>query len=276
MNSFNEVGLGFAEFVAQLLNETFDSVLSAQNYQLEKYIELENAKNLSSERFFDLYLDEDALAQRELDTFGIQLKAKMVVPSNILIILEEIFESTVGFLNKNRLTKSGYEDIQGYLKESLVEERKNLIDTLLNKTELARLVVDSGEIRAKLELSNLHDEGGDDDDKNVRSADSITMAAGAIKPKETNAPIKTPIKPPKGTTQPANPESLSDLIGKIPIKEFINPSTKEKTLIVDKKALPEGLGIKSSIPDVRVIARPVKMTTNSNLFSEVVIKFKTV
>ena len=156
----------------------------------------------------------------------------------------------------------------------LVEERKSLIDSLLNKTELARLVVDSGEIKAKLELSNLHDSTNGDDGIN----DAGKRVAKGTTPIKANIPDKTTI-PPKGTignTDTNLPEGMSDLIGKIPIKEFIDPNTNFKTLIVDKKSIPERLGVKASIPDVRVVARPVKMTTNSNLYSEVVIKFKTV
>lgn len=263
MNSFNEVGLGFAEFVSQLLNETFDSVLSAQNYQLEKYIELENARNLSTERFFELYMDDEILEQRELDIFGISLLAKKVLSAEVIATIEEELGTTDGIVFKNRLTKNGYTEIQNFIKETVVNERKSLLDTLLNKTELARLVVDSGEIRAKLELTNLHDQ---DDD---------TAAAGKTASKRVIKPTKTPVTENNPIAEKPAPEGFS-VRDKLQIKEFIDPETKGKTLIVDKNSIPEGLGIKSLIPDVRVIAKPVKMTATSNLYSEVVIKFKTI
>lgn len=244
MNSFSEVGLGFAEFVSQLLNETFDSVLTAQNYQLEKYVELENARNLSQERFFALYLDNSVLLERALDIFGLPIKVKMAVESTVLAAMEDIFEDTTNMINKGQLTQDGYLAIQAFLLENVVNERKSMLDALLNKMEAARLVIDSGEIRAKLEFSNLHEA-------------TTTTDTGR-------------------KSRARQPQNIPGRIKNIDIKEYIDPTTKQKTLIVDKTTIPDGIDVKTIIPDVRVIARPVKMTTNSNLFSEVVIKFKTV
>lgn len=265
MNSFSEVGLGFAEFVAQLLNETFDSVLTSQNYQLEKYIELENAKNLSNERFFALYLDDSVLSERELDIFGLALQAKMHLSPTILAILDDIFGTEIkGIVEKDHLTEQGYQEVKAFLLETVVEERKAMIDTLLGKMELARLVVDSGEIKAKLELSNLYEE------------DSSTTAAGAGRKKATpKRSIKRPTTDPTKLTQ-ATPDNLTNIIRNIDIKQYVDPTTQLKTLIVDKASIADGTPVKALIPDVRVIAKPVKMTSSSNLYSEVVIKFKTV
>ena len=56
---FSKISLGFAEFVSQLMYETFDAILDSQNYQLNKYLELESALNTPNSFFVDKYISEE-------------------------------------------------------------------------------------------------------------------------------------------------------------------------------------------------------------------------
>jgi len=266
MEDFGEVSLGFAEFVSQLLQETFDATLSAQSYQLEKISELESSLNLPNERFREMYLSEDMLLEKELDIFGAKLINQMELSSDVMDIIEGLFDDTSSIVIAGKLTNEGLNKLQAYVLESLVAERKNALRGLINKTEMTRLMVDSGEIRAKLELTNLSQnlaaQGGNTDSKSLRkSKESVTD--------------KTPAKEPNKASIDELSSAYVSLKG-IKMREIIDPETNRKTLIVDKESISNKLNIDFSMPSVRIVAKPASVSSSSNLFSEVIIKFKTI
>lgn len=76
MEDFKEVSLGFAEFVSQLIQETFDAVLSSQNYQLEKYAELEAKMNLPNNVFAEYYITNEQIETKNWSISGLKLSLK--------------------------------------------------------------------------------------------------------------------------------------------------------------------------------------------------------
>ena len=70
MQNIQEVSLGFAEFVSQLIQETFEAILSSQNYQLERYAELQGRLNLPNEAYRTAYNIDDKVGERVQQYFG--------------------------------------------------------------------------------------------------------------------------------------------------------------------------------------------------------------
>lgn len=251
MADFSKVSLGFAEFVSQLLHETFDAVLSAQNYQLEKYSALEKALGTSTLKFKELYITDDEIKEKEIEFFGAALMENMIIPDDMLISLKETVpdfdpEMQDKAIRKGKLTPYGVTLLADFVLESLVAEKKGEIRQLVNHSDMVRLIVDSGEIRAKLELTSLY-----------QGPDTETVK------KEDPQKVPTPTLKSQGLKE-------------VKIKEFEDPVSKLKTLIIDKASIQKNAPVAGSMPNVRLIATPATSTSNSNLFSEVVIKFKTV
>jgi hypothetical protein len=135
MENFSEVGLGFSEFVGQLLQETFDATLSAQNHQLEKYRELQEALNLSSDAFKKDYLNAEMIADKELAQFGVLIENLGVIKDDQLSYLETQFDSLKGIVYRGKLTKDGVQKVKNLTIENLVDEYKSSIELLLNRAE---------------------------------------------------------------------------------------------------------------------------------------------
>lgn len=271
MADFSKVSLGFAEFVSQLLHETFDAVLSAQNYQLEKYSALEKALGISTPEFKESYITDEEIKEKEIELFGAALVENMIIPDDMLTRLKETVpdfdpEMQDKAIRKGKLTAYGVTLFADVSLESLVAEKKGEIRQLVNHSDMVRLIVDSGEIRAKLELTNLY-----------QSADT-EPARGDDPKKEPPPEISDPpgkgatVKPTSGATPTIKRQGLKET----KMKEIEDPVSKLKTLIIDKASLQKNATFAGSMPNVRLIATPATSTSNSNLFSEVIIKFKTV
>lgn len=253
MENFKEVSLGFAEFVSQLLQETFEAVLSAQNFQIEKYHELAKALSLPNEIFVEQFISETQLLEKEIDFFGFQIKKHMGVDKAFEDFLIAQFETLDRIVHSQRLTTEGYENIKSFIVNLLVEEKKEILNQLLNQSNAKNLIVDSGQITAKLELSNLYSSNGETD---------ISKIAQGKSSKESVTQVNVP-----------------NLIGsrlQVPIYEIRDDITNKTTILIDKSAIIDASRVNLSIPTVRLIAKPIKMSSASNLFTEVKINFKTV
>lgn len=268
MAEFNKVSLGFAEFVSQLLHETFDAVLSAQNYQMEKYSELEKALSISEVVFKELYISDEELLAKEIELFGTSITENMIVNENLLkSIISNFpdFNESNGIV-KGKLVLTGKEEIKNNLALILVTEKRDKIREMINKSDMVRLMVDSGEIRAKLELTNIYQ------DNEAKTDDSKS-------PAETGSIGKTKILKKPIITKSANLDfkNIGDLKSSgLKVNIFEDEVTKQKTVLIDKSSIQKSEIKPSTLPNVRLIATPAQITSNSNLFSEVVIKFKTI
>ena len=107
MEDFKEVSLGFAEFVSQLIQETFEAILSSQNYQLEKYLEIESKLNLPNEKFIEEFITVEQIDNKEILFFGFELVKQMKIDDGLKeFIIKEFGESTK-IVHKGKLTVNG-------------------------------------------------------------------------------------------------------------------------------------------------------------------------
>ncbi|MEZ5059853.1 MAG: hypothetical protein R2879_22700 [Saprospiraceae bacterium] len=256
MNDFKEVSLGFAEFVSQLIQETFDAIQSSQNYQLERFAALESKLNLSDEIFANRYVSSEEIEHKIQEFFGFSISEGMKINERLLEFFDENFESNNGFFKNSILTKFGHQTLTDYFTSILVSEKKALVNVLVNKSNGTNLVVDSGEILAKLELSNLYQEDSSQGSKPAQKKVSFEDEA---------------IKKANLSTQTAIPGFKK----KIDILNIKDDKSGKTTILIDKNSLNE-IQSNFQLPDVRLAVQPAKITSENNLYSEIKIKFKTV
>lgn len=293
MSDFSKVGLGFAEFVSQLLQETFDATLSAQNYQVEKYLELEKALSLSENLFKERYLTDEDISAAELEVFGVSLQNQMTLNDDLLSIIKEIAEDSEEItaseiVSQNKLTSRGFDFLNEYIVSVLIETRKSNIQEMINRNDMARLVVDSGEINTKLEFSNVS--LGSGGPVPVPSPQRNIAPTAGRTPQPVQQPSDVPIIAPGDPTDrfptpdliddrlPDQPvrASASGLTPRVKTRELIDPETNERTILLEKDTLEQPDKISSVLPGVRLIARPIRSNSSSNIYSEITIKFRTV
>jgi hypothetical protein len=273
--------------VGQLLTETFEATINAQQYQLSRYAELEAMADLPDEEFLIRYVDPQTVLNREIAYAGAPIARQMEVPASrqplLLELTEEYEEQSVIF--KNRLTNYGFDSLREVIDTMVVNEQKSQLRALLARMEQARLVVDSGEITAKLELNSVYQapestegETALPDASTVKSA-RLAMSApvsSEIAPEITAEvdPVKTP-----ADSEPVKPavDNLAMLDRSIydGIKTLEDPLTKETTLLFDKEVLDKAVNTGTDGP-VRITAKPLASSATSSVFSEVTIRFKTV
>ena len=251
MEDFKEVSLGFAEFVSQLIQETFDAVLSSQNYQLEKYAELEAKMNLPNNLFAEYYITSDQIETKKLEHFGFKIEPQMHVDEDLRQFIAETFDLDQGLIYNNKLTGLGSDLINGFISDLLVRERKSILNALLNKSGVSNLVVDSGEISAKLELKNLF------------SGENAYPVSPSLQKIEQDVLTKEKVKLP----------TIAKEVDVINIKDAL---TGHSTVLIDKKTANDIGSSNYQIPNVRLSAQPAKLNSSSNLYSEIKINFKTV
>lgn len=259
MENFKTVSLGFAEFVSQLLQETFESILSAQNDQLERFNEFERVLNLSDEQFAAAHLTEDEITDKIIEVFGVEIITGMSVNQELQTIIKHEIGETEEVVRRRKLTASGSQILRSFAINLLVSTKKTALTQLLNMAETTRLIVDSGEISAKLELACLYGTEA----KETTQAKTRVKEVPPTKTEEVN--LGTSITTLSKDTELKKP---------IAIKEVVDEQN-QTTLIIDKTQLKESSKINFSIPSVRVTAKPAAMNSSSNLFSEVKIRFKT-
>ncbi|MCO6176226.1 hypothetical protein NHF50_14340 [Flavobacterium sp. NRK F10] len=258
MANFKEVSLGFSEFVSQLIQETFDAILSSQNYQLEKYAALESKLNLPNNAFIKNFISNDEIEAKKYEYFGFKIEKQMVVNENLINFLTETFESNQNLVFNKKLTNAGYNAITEYVSDILVEERKAILKTLINKSNTSNIVVDSGEITAKLELTNLFKQ--DTGDKSAKSAKLLKSNITLIN--ESKEAIKQ--------------ISLPTFQKKVDVIDFKDEKSGKTTILIDRKSIENINDSNFQIPNVRLSVQPTKLTETSNLYSEIKITFKTV
>ena len=269
MTDYTQVALGFSEFVGQLLSETFEATINAQQYQLGRYAEMDAMVSLPDVEFLLRYVDPQLIIDRELIIAGAPIARQMDVPvarqALILQLTEEYEEQSVIF--KNRLTNYGFDALRAVIDAMVVREQKSQISALLARMEQARLVVDSGEITAKLELTSVFQTQTTD------TATTDATAKTAVKSTLTKTPLTADAlltaTPDKGTLA-LSTASLYD-----GIKTLEDPVTKETTLLFDKEVLDKAVNTGADAP-VRITAKPIASSATSSVFSEVTIRFKTI
>lgn len=240
---YTRIGLGFAEFVAQLLRETFDAILDAQSYQLDKFTALRTILQNDTKVFFERYCSLEEVNFLMESTLGFKPDSKRVLTTIDLEILNEIFSNEdQSFIENNLLNSGGITFLFEYFKLKVIDSKREKLIHLINKPELSVLMVDSGEIKSKLELFCYNE--------SVKPIDGSTKSK--LKIDEINLAV---------------PNQKM-------VKEIVDKETGLKTIIIDKSKIGDKISLE--LPSTRLIANPIKSTTSTNLYSEVTIKFKTI
>lgn len=295
MQNIQEVSLGFAEFVSQLIQETFDAILSSQNYQLERYAELQSRIDLPNANYRQVYNIDSRIQQRLLQILGFTLTIGMPVDQILNDFLVDNFDDISLFVDAtNQLTNTGYDAVNNLIVDLIINEEKTMLNTLINQSDVSRLVVDAGEITAKLELSSLFmddtpppPDGGDGTVATLESTDTKTTDIDSLSDPsliDQNTETIDPNKLESTTTTDnttLNTGNIDQLLlpsynSSLTVYKFQNIDTGRDTLLVDRNQFDQVNSSNVLIPNVRLSAQPTKLTTNSNLFAEVKISFKTV
>ena len=256
MSEFERVSLGFAEFVGQLLNETFEATVEAQQHQLRRSAELEAALNLNDTLFLQTYVDQQTVLDKEMEIAGAPIARQMLlhdsVQAGILSLTEEYEEESI--IYQNRLTNYGFESLREVIDEIVVEEQRARLNALISWMDVTRLVVDSGEINAKLELNTLLESSSSD---------------SGLTSQQTPTKKRLDIKDSTIESASLNELSLSQYEG---VKTYFDEKSKETTLLIDKSIVTSP---QEPLP-LRMTAKPLTTSTKSSVYSEVTIRFKTV
>ncbi|WP_258097171.1 hypothetical protein [Marinoscillum pacificum] len=254
MEGFSKVSLGFAELVSQLMHETFDATLSANHYQTNKYLELERALDIPHSKFAALHVSEDEILEKELEIFNVELTPQVQFTQELDLIISEIlgqYDDQPLIWNADQtLSVEGSAFLKAHLLETIVIEKKDFIKESLMRTDSPRLMIESGEIKTKLELSNLFE--------NQESSNG------------------DPIQPITTLSSSNQNEHPSPNQPGLPIHEIYDPETNDKILVIDKSRLPLPTSESLQVPALRIISKPVTNTSNASLTSEITIRFKTV
>ncbi len=267
-NNFSIVSLGFAEFVSQLIHETFDAILDSQNYQIDKYLELEKALNTSNSEFAKKYLTISEINEYITDKIGFELIVNMILGDKEIVTLSNILSSIESNeVVKSKLIQFQYDLIYYHLLEILINEKKSKIRMFVERPELARLFVDSGEIKAKLNLYCLNEEI---QTSSKESSEPTTMS----RLKEESSPINEKVS---FEVKKLDFSKIS-LVGKrtdVKASEIMDKTTGLKTILIDKESV-KGNEINFNIPSARIIANPIHSNSSSAISSEVIIKFRSI
>jgi hypothetical protein len=94
-NDFSKVSLGFAEFVSQLIHETFDAILDSQNYQLDKYNELESALNTPNSLFMNKYISKEEYIEFQISFLGFAPEKSIHLTQANIDLINSIIEMDV-------------------------------------------------------------------------------------------------------------------------------------------------------------------------------------
>ncbi len=161
--------LGLAEFVAHLIRETFDAVITSQSEQEERIVELQRALTLSVEEYADHYItDEDADAQlaalfpNTVIEVGTAYTAGRKPPATESPSFQEVLGITIGprdvttsqrgsTRGEKRLNARGLQRIRMAVNLQLAEAQLPLLHEMVNRG-MPRILVDSGTINAKVTL----------------------------------------------------------------------------------------------------------------------------
>lgn len=294
---FTKVSLGFAEFVSQLIHETFDAILDSQSYQLDKYLELEKALNTPANLYFENYLSREELFDFEKILLNfVPAKGLSLTQENLKTIEGIIDPSSLPKALKDRnLTEFGSDFLTNFCIEKLVATKKTTPRTLLNRPELTRLVIDSGEIKARLELFCLNESlvpTEADEAINSQSSEDLhkksddeklagKVVSKSAKLKESpkisdqmtklDSELETKISRSNFEIKILEPSSS----GNVRVSELLDKQTQLKTILIDRESLSKLKATSSAVlPSVRLIANPLSSTTTTALSSEITIRFR--
>lgn len=256
METMKEVSLGFAEFVSQLLHETFDAIISSQNHQLDRIEEITSLNTLSDEDIATRFITEDDIQAHITVLLGAPLASPQLLTAPIETIIAEYGDSNVPYVDQeNQLNVEGVDLLFQVARQSLIENKRSTFEILLNKISEQRLIVSEGEIKAKMELSTMYesnDETGSEGESKQKARKRERGRNDFIGKRS-----RTQLTPPDKTM----------------IRRIHDVNSNMDLVFVDHGKVKQMESIDHRIPDARLIAKPVTTKSSSNLYSEITIKF---
>ena len=261
METMKEVSLGFAEFVSQLLHETFDAILSSQNYQLERIVELRRSMHITEAEFKSKHVTADDILTKKIELIGFVPKDGDSVSEEWKTLLTENSDSTENFWTDEKvITSSGLAAFELIVEGFVVNEKKQLLLYALNKMETTQLNVSSGEIVAKMELTSLFDGSKDDEEKQ--------------REEESNKQRKERVQ---NTAKSLNLEGKSKFLDikrdKVKMRKIEDKLTGKDIIVLPRGKIDIKDAPLNKNDSLRLAAKPVTSLTSSNIYSTVTIKF---
>lgn len=274
-DTLTPIDMGFAEFVAKLISEVFDAVVTSQAEQQEKFNELHELMALPHESFVDHLLQQDPFVQEVDELLAEHFPAKDKQQPHAIYtgapyqpkasnkpespavherLGLELSKSDFNSRNKT-LTDAGVLTIYRKAAEPYAIQKRNVIIKLLEQG-LSNIVVDSGKINAKLTFST-----------NVASEKSEEKEKPTKKSKATT--------PPKGTIRRViKANQFKAKLGKVALTQKLEPIQPINRYV--------GILKPNINKQVRLTVKPASnkapqdVEAKANIFSEVELNFKTI
>ncbi len=270
-DNLTPIDMGFAEFVAKLISEVFDAVVTSQAEQQEKLQELHELMALPEELFVDHLLQQNSFLQqvddllyahfpteKEQQPHGIYAGAPYKPKTSRTPESPAIFEQLGVKLTKSDfdqsdkvLTEEGVLKVYRKAATPYAVQKRNIISKLIEQG-LSNIVVDSGKINAKLTFSTSMTGSNDDDSAEATpEAELANVSQPRLNPSLfssnlSRAHVVTGIQP----IQPIN-----RYVGLL--KPDLNKQVRLKVKQASNKS-------------------PQDVEAKSNIFSEVELHFKTI
>lgn len=248
--SLERVNLGMSEFIAKLIDETMEAVIDAQNTQNEQ---------IASIRMASLQSLEEFASKNVSDSEAVSYLSNLIAPTTLPVV-GKIFDM-IFFQNKldmtfiagdfilskraNTLTQQGYDAMLLQCK-ILQSEQKHEMFKLLFRDGLPKIVIDNGEITAKVAFTA------------VSSSTTSSKVDSALKKAATDSKIVTPS------------------IGSVEKLSLDGKTTLIKANTTDKISQ---VGGDKYLPETKIILENASQSNNSSttsLYGEVTLRFKTI
>lgn len=273
-DNLTPIDMGFAEFVAKLISEVFDAVVTSQAEQQEKFSELQDLITLSQESFIDHLLQQDSFIQQvdellaehfptssDTHLHAIYSGAPYQPASGNSPESPAVFDrlgikmTKSDFHGKNKtLRDSGVLKIYRKAAEPYAFQKRNVISKLIEQG-LSNIVVDSGKINAKLTFStNIANSAPEQEEPDTQAKES----------KSSSNTIRNISKGKLSATALSKLALIHKLEPILPVNRFVGilkPNINKQVRLTVKPASNKS---------------PQDVETKANIFSEVELNFKTI
>ncbi|GAA4345205.1 hypothetical protein [Kangiella taiwanensis] len=271
-DNLTPIDMGFAEFVAKLISEVFDAVVTSQAEQQEKLQELHELMALPEEQLVDYFLQQDSFllqvdellaahfpSDDDAQLHGIYDGAPYQPKTSRQPEKPAVFEKLGLKLEKEDinandkvLTETGVLKIYRKAASAYTIQKRTVMNKLIEQG-LSNIVVDSGKINAKLTFSTSMVGSGEDDDSSGNTPETET------------SDITQPRLSPSIFSTNLSRAHLSSAIQPIqPINRYVGllkPNINKQVRLKVKQASNKS---------------PQDVEAKSNIFSEVELNFKTI
>lgn len=179
--TLEKVNLGMAEFIAKLIDETMEAVIDAQNTQAEQNAAIRSSALMSIEEFAQSHISDDialTYLKEKINPNALPVVGRAFDINYYKQLFNVEFQADEVTISKKStiLLKPGYERLLLLCKIELSEEKHQIFKQLL-KDGLPKIVIDNGEITAKVAFTAVTNSQTTAETKNLKSKtlDSSTI-----------------------------------------------------------------------------------------------------